>query len=272
MKPMSPEDHELEEASSAVSEHYRAVAQDEPAARLDAGIKAAARRDLAQPRHRYNWQRPASIAAMLVLGVSLVLVVRDNEPPLPSLERPAPEEAKLAKPAPAQLAMKAKPDSREQLRREDRPSRDRSARPDREPIARDELTAARENEIASGAAARSAPAVAGAVQSAPPAAGSVSPAEQQPSPIAEFDKRDAERKSKAIADADGAPRASTKGLRKQESGVAAEPRTWLDEIDVLLRQGKEEAARRQLLEFRRQYPHYPLPDRFQALIAPEPAK
>ncbi|MEO8158701.1 MAG: hypothetical protein ABI648_12965 [Betaproteobacteria bacterium] len=262
MKPMSPEDHELEEASSAVSEFYRAVAQDEPAARLDAAIKAAARRDLAQPRHRHNWQRPASIAAMLVLGVSLVLVLRDNEPPLPSLERPTSEEAKLAKPAPAQLAMKAKPDSREQLRREDRPSRDRSARPDREPVARDELTAARENEIASGAAARS----------APPAAGSVSPAEQQPSPIAEFAKLDAEKKSKAIADADGAPRASAKGLRKQESGVAAEPRTWLDEIDVLLRQGKEEAARRQLLEFRRQYPHYPLPDRFQALIAPAPAK
>ncbi len=89
MKPTLPEDRELEEMSSEVSEHYRSGAQDEPSARLDAAVLAAARRKMEQPRQRRNWQMPAAIAAMLVLGVSLALIVRDNEPPLSSLERPA---------------------------------------------------------------------------------------------------------------------------------------------------------------------------------------
>jgi len=87
MKPTLPEDRELEKMGSEVSERYRAGAQDEPPARLDATIQAAARREVEQPRQRRNWQMPASIAAMLVLGVSLVLVVRDKEPPLPSRRR-----------------------------------------------------------------------------------------------------------------------------------------------------------------------------------------
>ena len=157
MKPTSPEDRDLEKMSSEVPERYRAGVQDEPPARLDAAVLAAARREVEQPRHRSNWQMPASIAAMLVIGVSLVLLVRDNEPPLPSFDRSAAEEAKLAKPAPPQLAMKAQPRPRADSQREARPSRERSARPDHEPFARAEEAAARENAV-SGAAVPAAPA------------------------------------------------------------------------------------------------------------------
>jgi len=66
MKPTLPEDRELETMGSEVSERYRAGAQDEPPARLDAAIQAAARREVTQPPLRRNWQMPASIAAMLV--------------------------------------------------------------------------------------------------------------------------------------------------------------------------------------------------------------
>jgi len=50
MKPTLPEDRELEKMGSEVSERYRAGAQDEPPARLDATIQAAARREVEQPR------------------------------------------------------------------------------------------------------------------------------------------------------------------------------------------------------------------------------
>jgi len=269
MKPTLPEDRELEKMGSEVSERYRAGAQDEPPARLDAAIQAAARREVEQPRQRRNWQMPASIAAMLVLGVSLVLVVRDKEPPLPSLEQPAADEAKLAKSAPPQLAMKTPPKPRANFHREERPSRERSARPDREPAARDEVGAAQENATTSGAVAQSAPAPAPA---APAAAGQAKPAEQEQARIAESSDSSPNKKDKVLADAAKESRSGVQALRKQEAAAPAQPREWLDEIDGLLRDGKEAEARRRLLDFRQQYPHYALPERLQALLPPEAAK
>jgi hypothetical protein len=262
MKPMSPEDRDLEKMSSEVSERYRAGAEDEPPARLDAAVLAAARREVGQPRQRRNWQMPASIAAMLLIGVSLVLLVRDNEPPLPSLERPA-EEAKLAKPAPPQLAMKAQPKARADSHREDRPSRERSARPDREPIVRDEAAATQEN-TASGTTAPLASAPA-----SPAIAGPAKSAEQEQSRIAESSDFSSSKKAKEVAGAATESRPSAQALRKEDAAASAQPRDWLGKIDDLLRDGKEAEARRQLLGFRQQYPRYPLPERLQALLPPD---
>ena len=266
MKPTLPEDHELEEMGSKVSERYRAGAQDEPPTKLDAAILAAARREVEQSRPRRNWQMPASIAAMLVIGVSLVLIVRDNEPPLPSLDRPAADEAKLAKSAPAQLAMKTPPVPRADFRREDRPSRERSVRPDREPMARGEVAAVQGNAV-SGAAVQPAPAPA-----APAIAEPAKPAEQEQARIAESRDLSSSKKSAAVADAAPDTGASVRALRKPEAAAPAQPRDWLEEIDGLLREGKETEARRRLLDFRQQYPQYPLPERLQALLPPQAAK
>ncbi len=273
MKPTLPEDRELETMGSEVSERYRAGAQDEPPARLDAAVQAAARREVTQPPLRRNWQMPASIAAMLVIGVSLVLVVRDNEPPLPSLDRPGVEEAKLAKSAPPQLAMKTQPKPRADFLRDDRPSRERSARLDREPVARDEVAARQENagleQTAPTASVQPAPAPAPA---APAIAGSAKPAEEEQARIVESSDFSSNKKDKVLDDAAKESRPAVQALRKQEAGALARPRTWLDEIDALLRDGREAEARRQLLGFRRQYPHYPLPERLQALLPPVAAK
>ncbi len=264
MKPTLPEDRELEETGPEVSERYRAGAQDEPPAKLDAVILAAARREVEQPRPRRNWQMPASIAAMLVIGVSLVLIVRDNEPPLPSLERPAADEAKLAKSTPAQLAMKTQPKPRADFHREDRPSRERSVRPDREPVARDEAAAVQGN-AASGAAAQPAPAPAALAMANPS-----KPAEQEQARIAESSDLPSHKKSAAVADAAPETRASAGALRKQEfAAPPAQPQDWLRKIDDLLRDGKEADAREQLLNFRKQFPQYPLPERLQALLPPD---
>ena len=266
MKPTSPEDRDLENMSSVVSERYRAGARDEPPARLDAALLAAARREVEQPRQRRHWQMPASIAAMLVIGVSLVLMVRDNEPPLPSLDRPAADEPKLAKPAPPQLAMKAQPKASADSQREARPSRERSARPDREPRARDEVATVRENAAQENAASGgSVPAPAAPGVTAP-----AEPAEQERSKIAEPRDFSSSKKAEALSGAASRSRRSDEALRKQDAAaVPAQPQDWLQRIDDLLRNGKDADAREQLLGFRKQFPHYPLPQRLQALLPPD---
>jgi hypothetical protein len=83
MKPMSPEEQELKEQRSRLSGHYRAGSTEEPPAHLDAAILAAARREVERSRFSRNWHLPASIAAVLVIGVSLALMISETEDPLP---------------------------------------------------------------------------------------------------------------------------------------------------------------------------------------------
>jgi hypothetical protein len=269
MKPTSPEDHELEKMSSEVSERYRAGVEDEPSARLDAAVLAAARRELEQPRQRRNWQMPVSIAAMLVIGVSLVLLVRDNEPPLPSLDRPAADEAKLAQPAPPQLAMKTQPKARADYLREDRPSRERSTRPHREPIVQEEMAAMPEN-AASGESVQPASAPPAPAPAAPAMAGRAKTVEQERSRIGESAEVSPSKKAKALGDAATESRVSAQTSRKEDSAPGlVQPQDWLRKIDDLLRDGKDADAREQLLGFRRQFPNYPLSERLQALLPPD---
>lgn len=258
MKPTSPEDHDLEKLSSEVSERYRAVMQDEPPALLDAAVLAASRREVERPWQHMRWHIPASIAAMLVIGVSLVLLVRDNEPPLSSFDEPAAEEAKLAKPEPPQLAMKVQPRQRVDSQREARPSRERSERPGHSPLARDETAAAQQN-AESGAAAPSAPA-----SPAPDLAGTAETDELEQSRIDESSAVRSRKKARAMADAAPESRPRAEALRKGEAAVPA--RDWLEKIEVLMRDGREVEARRQLLDFRKEYPLHPLPERLQALL------
>ncbi len=263
MKPMSPEDRDLEKMSSEISERYRAVVQDEPPAQLDAAVLAASRREVERPRQPMRWQIPASFAAMLVIGVSLVLLVRDNEPPLSSFDGPAAEEAKLAKPEPPQLALKVQPMQRADSQREARPSRERSERPGHSPLARDETAAAQENAVSAAAA----PAPSAPAPTVPYLAGTAKSDELEQSRIAESSAVRSSKKAGAMADAASESLSGPEALRKGEAAVPA--RDWLEKIDVLLRDGKEVEARRQLLVFRKEYPRHPLPERLQALLPPD---
>lgn len=206
MKQTLPEDRELEELGSDVSAHYRASAGEEPPLRVDSAILDAARHDAARPRLARNWRLPASIAAMLVVGVLIVLVIGEVEEPLPPLEQSA-KQSDIAKPAAPSLAMKAEPQPapRQSLERESRPSRERGAREDRE----SQMQTA-----------------------APPVAG--------------------------YADSGPAP--------SVVAAAARDPEVWLKEIESLLRGGNTAKAREQLVEFRKRYPDYHLPERLLHLL------
>lgn len=81
------------ERDSRLSAIYRAAAQDEPPPALDDAIRAAARRAVgARPRPAgfgfgHSWRVPLSIAAVLVLSVSLVTLLREEAPELVELPR-----------------------------------------------------------------------------------------------------------------------------------------------------------------------------------------
>lgn len=70
--------------NSAVSRGYKQHATDEPSAAVDDAIRAAAKREAnAAPRHIMNpfgrhWSVPASLAAMLLLSVGLVIFMSDE--------------------------------------------------------------------------------------------------------------------------------------------------------------------------------------------------
>ena len=96
---------------------YRAGVREEPPAHLDAVILAAARREVgARPRALTSrlraWRVPVSIAAVVVLSVSLVTVVREEgggklEQPTAMFEYSKPAETAPAPPAAAPEAAKA---------------------------------------------------------------------------------------------------------------------------------------------------------------------
>jgi hypothetical protein len=100
-----------QERDAALDAAYRAAAPDEPPPALDDAIRAAARRAVgAGPLRRGSplrrWQLPLSIAAVLVLCVSLVAVMREDGSELtrvPRAEAPAAvaaaDRAKLTEPA-----------------------------------------------------------------------------------------------------------------------------------------------------------------------------
>jgi hypothetical protein len=78
---------------SDLATHYRRAPTDEPSPQLDAVIRAAARRAIeSQHYRRQRWVMPAAAAALLVLGVSVAVLVRDVQPPV----RPAAERGQIA--------------------------------------------------------------------------------------------------------------------------------------------------------------------------------
>jgi len=252
MKPTSPEDQELEKSSSEVSEHYRAAAQDEPPSRLDAAVLEAARRDLKQPaRRRRDWQIPASIAAMVIIGVAMALLVRENQAPPPSLD--AINEARLAKQTPPQMAMKTQPKANTDSVRE-RPSRERSPRPDRTLSPQGQTaTAARDSAVQANVANRAAAAAPASAPAKPAEAAGIAAAESK--------------KPESMSDAAAQSRRSDQALLKQKTETPmAPPEDWLRRIDDLLREGKNADAREQVQVFQKAYPDFVLPQRFQGLL------
>ena len=104
-----------DERDPALARIYDATSRDEPPAHLDAAILAAARREVgARPRRvaaLRAWRVPMSIAAVVVLSVSLVTLVRKEggdelyQTTRPEVPRPVPPAAR--EPQPSEDAAKA---------------------------------------------------------------------------------------------------------------------------------------------------------------------
>jgi hypothetical protein len=303
MKPTSPEEREIEEASAEVSARYREAANDEPSARLDAAILQAARTEAARGGVRRNWRVPAAVAAVLVVGVSLSFMTKEVIDPLPPMEHKhgadaAPRDraaSEMAKPAAPSLAMKsdAPPEAKEKRAFDSRPSRERGERADREAEAR-RAPAADAVEASPGQAASSpaadiappAPAAAAPARTIPEAAISArrqAPAQSEPALQDKAYEQEAPAPDK-LAEKKGAPAEearSLQSLRKSEAAgvssgnVASEsaaPPTaeaWVRQIEALVAQGRQAEAKVRLAEFRKRYPDYRLPEALRKL---EPGK
>lgn len=262
MKPMSPEEQELQEQRSRLSGHYRAGSTEEPPAHLDAAILAAARREVERSRFRRNWHLPASIAAVLVIGVSLALMVSEIEDPLRPPDTSAGVAADVARQAAPALAMKqesqTRPAPRPGIERESRPWRERSARSDRQ-------ADTSQNSVGHADSAAAAPSV---------AAPAPAPALQQFGAVAPSES-EAEQKS-ALADSAQGKRATAERRKEtvpSSAAPAGAPEEWLKRIGDLLRNGKTAQAREQLVEFRKHYPDYRLPEtlrKLEAVATPNP--
>jgi hypothetical protein len=118
------------EHDESLAKRYREAANESPPARLDAAIRAAARREAGagpRPLSRIRaWRVPVSLAAVLVLSATLVLMMREEgadrletavEPAPPRAvapERPAEPQARTAE-AQAPASPSRVPQSRAQL-------------------------------------------------------------------------------------------------------------------------------------------------------------
>ncbi|MGH8616694.1 MAG: hypothetical protein ACREUW_03320 [Burkholderiales bacterium] len=164
----------------ALDAAYREGARDEPPARLDDAIRAAARREVgARPQSAGGggfkaWRVPVSIAAMLVIGVSVVTLVREEHPEVlqatpPATSRPGSPPPALAAVPEADAAKRLPPYPQYQYREEEGGRAKNEALRD-QAAAKDAAAAAPAPERKLEAMPREAPAAAGSVAAQAPVA------------------------------------------------------------------------------------------------------
>jgi hypothetical protein len=280
MKPTLPDDREIGEEAAEISRRYREVASEQPSPRIDAAILDAARREAARPPVVRNWQIPAAVAAVLVIGVSLSLLTREGVDSLPPLDQSR-KQAEVAKPSAPSLAMKSEA-FKNDVDARSRPSRDRSERGDREAeVRRGEEAVIGHSQVPAApapapppppvqqfdapAATAQAPAANATADSVARAQSGVVEALKEPRPAEGSLQDEQAAEKKALTDAAGESRA--KSLRKQQSAAVTAPRSpeqMLRDIEELIRNGRQADARLQLAEFRNRYPDYRLPEALQA--------
>jgi len=219
---------------------YREAAREQPPAHLDAAILAAAHRDIgARPwamgsAWLRSWRLPVSIAAVVVLSVSLVTLMFDEggdrltAPPHRTPDSPA--KAGVDRESAPQAAI---PERRET---ESKPAPLRDMAPQPPPAAMD-LPAPAGKSAADLARA--------------PAVGEETPRAAAPAPLM---------RNRA------APEAAASVVRPaaQKSALIREyenrtPEKWLEKIAELRRDGKTAEADEMLAEFKKRFPEHPLP-------------
>lgn len=263
-----------------VSAGYRALGDEGPPQALDAAILAASRRAVgAGPRRAgfsvRRWALPVSIAAVVVLTMSLVVRIQLERPELESpLPIPAAPPATEEKVAPRD----AKQEADALAKRAEPPQ----AQPKAKARAAEPAAGERERQSMSAPAAETPAAPARQFVPEPPAARAPAPAESSaqstlgaasaPAPAglaaARVDRASSE-------DAQAAGRA-VPGAALEERAQAGKkdesPREWLERIARLRREGRAKEADQSLDEFRKRYPDYEIPKDLREAVLGEAAR
>jgi hypothetical protein len=238
---------------------YREAARETPPARLDAAILAAARRDPARPR---AWRVPVSIAAVLLLTVSLVtLVGEENGERYLLSDRAVPPPARQAETAPPAVVMKQPP------------AAESAPRP--APAQADPMRFSRKEAASTGPEAPGASTAGNARPGGAPAMTAEAEADaRSDSPLLRDSTRAAAPQSPAAdvpaAVAPAPSRAMSGGLQAKvepaEKRVPAwhrleaePPAKWLERAMALKRQGRTAEYQELLAEFKRRFPEHPVP-------------
>lgn len=267
-----------------LSRLYREVAAGEPPAHLDAAILAAAQREAARaaPRRDRPWWRrwtiPVSVAALVVLSVSLSLLVSREQdrveipapaaapavpqsPPAPGTER----EPSAAPPREAQKSAVPEPPAARAGKRAPAPVPEQ--RPESPANVMERKEEARRSDVfvpEPKAAAKAADGGAAPAAPLPPAAGeaeaAAGAAADAAKPGAGAEPRTAPQGSGILSAPAGAGSGRSRGAPLGEALQPPSPEAWIEEIRTLRRQGREREAAERLDEFRRAYPGYALPE------------
>lgn len=264
---MTPEERDEEllaeylKGDSEISRLYQRAAGEEPGAHLDARILSRARREV-ERKHGVvhspfarHWMVPTSLAAVLVLTVSVIVLAPD-----PALEPDAPVHTDVAAPDVVGTG-DAKEDNSlaEPLQAPPRAPAPAESRPRREHAFEDKDAAlpgdagrARENQPAL---------VPGTRQSAGDAVGKSS--EKRKSAATERDQPEAALPSAGAASM-AAPAALEESARAPDAlpapAVQDDPEGWLRHIEMLVEGQFTDLAGDSLRAFRARYPDFPLPE------------
>jgi hypothetical protein len=284
------------DADAGLTRLYGEASREQPPAHLDAAILAAARSEVgARPRPLAAlraWRVPVGIAAVVVLSVSLVTVVRKEggdelyqaaprDLPKPVEPAPWPSEAPAQKP-PIRRALEMGPgEPPEAARPKPQPSREadmarRDAAPGAPAAVMDNRAPSARSAPAAGAAGGTAaeareaappPAAAPAAKamrqeqdatpkedSGPAAAGKVMAPERKGGEVA-LPPDGQYSRQRAMGSLSGQPRLAA--ILKQLDSQP--PEKWLETIQALRREGQGPEANEVLAEFKRRYPAHPLP-------------
>ena len=294
--PASPKQKDLPE--SAVSElHtlYREGAADEPDAMLDRRILDAARSALHEDQTRKanhttswwkTWAKPASVFAIMILGISLSWNVMDEQ------ERTMRDELISAERT-HELASQAKtkdtrtaPAATAQAPMQETATKDAAAMAEKKqgvapqvaPVAEPQAFPARQDSAKSEASATGSLVKPSAVADAPAevelrksvaAPAAPPPAILAPAPAAALAMPAADASAER-ANKSSAKRLASTALSKESDATddAANPEAWLDQIRKLRAAGRNAEAAQSLERFRKRYPGVALPDDLREVKSP----
>lgn len=249
---------------------YRETRREEPPARLDAAILAAARREVgAGPRSLASklrrWHVPVSIAAVVMVSVTLVILMEEEEgkrnglPPVRAV--------------PAEVAQ-------ESMERQiaATPSPPRESRDDKKPVSKSEvaLSSRPEPGLPAAAGTGTAGTPAGKKVQEPSLAAPLHAEEERvqadlatggrlaSTPAAPGEPRAARPRVEARRSAPVAGAIAMKSVEQDRPPVwegleKAPPEKWLARIEELKAQGRGPEVEEMLAEFKRRFPEHPLP-------------